>query len=81
MTLIKIKDRLPEEGRKVTVWARNKYSGNIGSLSDCYIQVNDKIELEWRYVPSGEIETRHCVYFDHYSSGQWIPEEWEDKNE
>lgn len=83
MKLVKIKDRLPEPERKVKVWAISKRRGNRASLSNCYIRVNDGIELEWRYVEDVNGLDLHCGYFDHYNcnNGEWIPEEWEDNNE
>ena len=79
MKLVKIKDRLPEPERRVKVWAISKKYGNRASLPDCYIRVNDGVELEWRYVSDGDLDL-HCGYFDHYNNGEWIPEEWENEN-
>lgn len=81
MRLVKVKERLPEPGKKVRVWARNKDNGNTGSLNNCFIRVNDCIELEWRYIPSEWTRDNHCSYFDYHGRGQWIPEEWEDEDE
>lgn len=77
---VDVKERLPEPGKKVTVWARNKERGNTGSLPDCYIQVNDGVEFEWRYVKNYPNGDSHCSYFDHYDKGEWVPEEWIDND-